>query len=440
MITYCLRWTDGNGRVDDDDKIIFDTENNDNRGCTACSFELKYNEPGSLEFTVLRTYPIDFDIINTTIALNMKYFDDEGTKRDEWWPFVGRVTSVSRDMYGNVSVTCEGAMAYLNNSIMYYYDHLFPTFNDFIQTGVNSYNETRHAIEPIGNWRYIGYNQGTHGSQGAFSFSKEYDKENKNNTYMKVLDGIKEHILDAYGGILHFIYYPNNLHGGSGDDYYIEFGYFDAIHIGFDYSTAYTTMPLNEYNAIVQLNYGYDIPCFGMNDNIINFTEESIKTGIWTAIMPIGEDGITNMGEAHAVDRNNAIRIENWVSYVGALDTIMKPIEFTEVKKEDADYGNTLLNKAKEYINRFSGYDYFRMKNNSIEGIEPCLVFPNINKIIKPLYPVIIERETRNGDKELVIYPCQSIRHNCFDAQSSQYTIGPIIPQNIINENISTWK
>lgn len=438
MITYGLYLHTYAGRV-----TLLDSQSGINIGVVSGNFELKLNEAGSLEFTVLpfnTTYDnTEIDVndgmiipYETTIALNMKYIDSSGSVKDNWWPFVGRPISVEMDMYGNKTVQCEGAMAYLNDAYMTYWDHKYDKVKLFITNGLTCYNNIKKMYGNVGghSWRQMTYQNRSDG-ENPFTFTEEYDKDKKNVSYIKVLDGITEHILDAYGGILYFNYYPN-----QSNDYSIQFSYYAELLQGFDYSTAPNKLP--EEIAILPEEYGQTIPSFGIDDNITNITEQYVKTDIWNALMPIGEDAITKMGEDRDyLDLNDVMDINDILSgsFRGYADPIVKAVEFSEVKKGD-DSGKKLLEEGTKYIKTFAKRDYVNMRNYTINAIEPCEVFEATNYIVKPGYPVII-----SGVKgDVSHYPCLSIKHDFFNAQNSEYTAGPFIPQNIINEDISTWK
>lgn len=420
------------------DGVLLDTYAGVNLGITSCTFEVRINDAGNMQFTMSRAHPAinDIQMYDTTIGLNMRYIDSNGTVQDEWWPFVGRVISISRDMYGNKSFSCEGCMNFLNDAYMAYWDHKSENVRYFIQPGIDSYNRIKRAIEPyLSRIIWFNTNKG-HGLNNPFSFSKEYDKDNRNETYMKVLDGIQDKVINPYGGVLYFIAYPYYNSEFHSMEFRIEMTYYDRIDIGFDYNTATNTFP-DEYTYMPG-EYGGPVPCFGIADNITNITEQPVKTDIWTGVMAIGEGAITKMGDPHDITADDVYWINQSGAggFVGYTDRIVKAVEFSEVKKGDSS-GTELVAKSEEYVNRFANLNYFTMRNYTINGIEPCEVFGGVTKIVKPGFPVIIDYEYDEGTTSC---PCISIKHDVFDISGSEYECGPIIPQNIINEDISTWK
>lgn len=422
-------------------KLLLDTENGINKGITAGSFELTVNEIGSLEFTMVKSHPCydDIKLIDSTIALQMKYIDSNGVTQDMWWPFVGRPTSIRKDMYGNMQVTCESAVGYLNDVYVVYYDYKFTTFYDLLHHVIPQYNTIKEKTHTFysnvpSTWRKIDYERTGSGDQSAFEYNKDYDKENKNESAIKVFDLIKDQILDAYGGTLYFIYYPNN------GDYKIRCGYygFENLWHGFDYSVSYNVMP--HYGIEIETPRWY--PRFSIDENIMSITEEPIKNGIYTGILPIGNEAIFSE--------------EKWI-YQSSLgsnepcrDRIVKAVQFdtdSVVKAEDEseeDYKQRVRYKLDEYsanyISRFYDHNYFANTNYTINAIEPCEGPGDftLRKIVKPCY--MVDVDTNGRIDNCIRRVCISIKHDLFNIQNSEYIVGDVIPNNIINEDISRWR
>ena len=107
-------------RIYADETLMLDTQDGINDGILSAHFKLEINKPSSFEFSMTATHPMNNQItmMSTAIIIEMLYIDAEGVVKDDYYPFMGRVTSISEDMYSNKTFTCEGGSAFDKDSIV----------------------------------------------------------------------------------------------------------------------------------------------------------------------------------------------------------------------------------------------------------------------------------------------------------------------------------
>lgn len=411
-----------------DQTLILDTVNEVNDGLISAQLSLELNEAGSFDFTLLRTHPQKSNITpyKTIIAVEMIYIDETNTIQDDYIPFLGRVTSIDEDMYGNTSYQCEGAMAFLNDiyvnkklanqiTVHTYLGRLFIDYRSIITSGMgqNYYDENK----------LISFISGE-GSDASWTYGRDIEEsgeEAPKDEYRSLLEIIKNDVIDKIGGIYYLV------HGKTQNGYYTDSTYYnadDSMGLTFNYDTQSGHLP--SIQGIFVINR---IPHFDFNINIIDLSSSPIKTGIWTGIMPVGKDGLLLADMADPTMIGNIVLWDDRMA--NRYGQIVKCIEFSE-----ADTGSKLDSFAREYLRRFLSTDWYSMNNYTVKAVEPCLVSENFNKLVKIGYPVYIQLEAPNE----ILLNCLSIKHNLFNVQDSQYVLGPVVPDNIINEDISTWK
>lgn len=425
-----------------DEELLLDTQDGINDGILSASFKLELNKSSSAEFSMVTSHPFinKITMMKTSIIIEMLYIDDDNVVKDDYYPFMGRVSAISQDMYGNKTFTCEGASAFENDQvIMNDLQDLAGTLhvNDVFTKSIGSSRTLTNGI--VFNPNY--YNE-NNGSNVDWTLTDEIVKEIQKSdseeesggdepsySYEKSSDMIQNNIISPYGGVVYYYYAYNQFtdnHTMLKEDFLCYAAYFNTLLTGFDYTLVDQNGCPKEPTGVVELYYGEETPSFGLNDNIIDIKPNYLKTGIWTGIIPVGKDGLTIFGEKGDYD---TYRNTLWESdLVNKYGEIHKVVNFSRVDDPVA-----LLAFGRNYMARFANNDYYAMQTYEINGIEPCEVFEPTRYLIKLGYYVILQINANT----LISFPCLSIEHNLFDIQQSRYVIGPVVPDTILNEDFT---
>ena len=413
--------------------LLLDTYNDVNDGMVSAQMNLEINQPGSFEFSLVRGHPHidDIRLMKTRIAVKMMYIENDEVL-DLYWAFLGRVNSIDEDMYGNKSFTCEGAMAYLNDTYSEYSDYTFteiPHIGEWLDRLINGYNamivDSQGYIYDENKLITTSPSGTDYGYSDPFYITGDADLNNKWDWH-KTLDSIYDTIINAYGGVVNFVYWPplTDEHIESGDEFTIHCKYYNNHNDWFSYEACNTQQPEISYYTAES-----SIPEFSFNTNMTDIKATPIKTGLWTCLLPIGKDGI-NIKTDTATEGYSYPDIFVPIGYlIERYGVIIKRVDFPTIETS-----NELLHAARDYNNRFMYKDWYALNNYTVRGIEPCLTTEN-DFIIRLGYPAKVQI----NDTEETIASALSIKHNLFDIQASEYVLGPIVPKNIIDEDMSSF-
>lgn len=417
-------------KVYSDSYLLLDTQNNINSGMISGQISLEINQPGSFEFTLIRSHPHieNIKLLKSTIAVKIMYILN-GNIIDSYWIFVGRPSSIDEDIYGNCTYTCESAMAFLKDCYMRYSNYTLEQagvigefFDDIMTIHTSMICDTRTGIPYDYNRVITARPAGTdYGYSDPFYITQTPEDERVE--WHTMFDAVQDIIINAYGGIVNFVYDPGADSAiESGGKFNIHAKYFNNHNDYFVYVTNSNSQP--EVQGVYSID---NIPSFSFGDNIIEMSKTPVKTGIWTCLLPIGKDGIdikTDEGSGWWPER---IMPVNYM--VDRYGIIVKQVDFSSI--EDSA---TLRSAGEDYIRRFAYTDWYIENNYSIKAVEPCLVTDTLY-LVKLGYPVRVQI---NDTQEKMLNTI-SIKHDLFDAQNSEYVIGPIVPKNIIDEDISSF-
>lgn len=250
--------------------------------------KLELNKSGSVEFTILPTHPF-YNAFSPMKSIVMAY-------RDDTLIFDGRVLSGDADNYKQRRVYCEGALAYLVDSI------LPPckgtrTAEEHYRLIVNAHNE---QVEPEKRF-----------SPGIVSIDQKSESQIfGEDSYRENFSSIETDLLDAYGGYLR-IRYDGNIR-------YL------------DYVKSYDSTNSQKIR-------------FG--SNLLDLTNKRSGEDLFTVLLPIGKDKLTIEGAGPSSKyTHNGIYLEN-PEAIAQYGRIIKLVDFGNV--EDP---NTLLHKAEKYM------------------------------------------------------------------------------------------
>ena len=250
--------------------------------------KLELNKSGSVEFTILPTHPF-YNAFSPMKSIVTAY-------RDDTLIFDGRVLSGDTDNYKQLRVYCEGALAYLVDSV------LPPckgtrTAEEHYRLIVNAHNE---QVEPEKRF-----------SPGIVSIDQKSESQIfGEDSYRENFSSIETDLLDAYGGYLR-IRYDSNIR-------YL------------DYIKSYDSTNSQKIR-------------FG--SNLLDLTNKRSGEDLFTVLLPIGKDKLTIEGAGPSSKyTHNGIYLEN-PEAIAQYGRIIKLVDFGNV--EDP---NILLNKTEKYM------------------------------------------------------------------------------------------
>lgn len=250
--------------------------------------KLELNKSGSIEFTILPTHPF-YNAFSPMKSIVTAY-------RDDTLIFDGRVLSGDADNYKQRRVYCEGALAYLVDSV------LPPckgtrTAEEHYRLIINAHNE---QVEPEKRF-----------SPGIVSIDQKSESQIfGEDSYRENFSSIETDLLDAYGGYLRIRY--------DGSTRYL------------DYVKSYDSANSQKIR-------------FG--SNLLDLTNKRSGEDLFTILLPIGKDKLTIEGAGSSTKYvHNGRYLEN-PEAIALYGRIIKLIDFGNV--EDP---NTLLHKAEKYM------------------------------------------------------------------------------------------
>lgn len=190
----------------DDGTCIYDTSiQTETCKLISPTLNLSDNDAGELSFTILPSNP-GYDLIN-------KFSTTVTVYRDNVWLWAGRVLNESTDFYKQKSVTCEGVLAFLNDTHQESIKYTNITIETFITNMLSVHNQK------VGNDRkiYAGTITVTDGTKDRYS------------EYEVTLDALNDLITDneghmyiSYTNSKYYLNYVSDYHNAS--EQYIEFG------------------------------------------------------------------------------------------------------------------------------------------------------------------------------------------------------------------------
>lgn len=358
-------------------------------GDTILSPKLKkeVNKADSLEFMILPTneYYDSFEKMTMFVYLT----------RDNKCIFRGRVSDIKTDIYGQRTITCEGDLAFLSDSIqapnkkssnskvgqtnkiksafLYSADGgaSFGSDKNAIKMSVENY--FRSLISEH-NLQVQGYSKGF--TVGSITISNKNDVESFERTsYQDTSSLISSELLSVYGGILRTRY-------TNGTAY-------------IDWLEEYTESNNQEIR-------------FGVN--MIDLDQEPPTDDTWSVLLPTGDENLT----IESVN-NNSRYLENDTA-VAKYGYIVHHHSFSNVKKADK-----LLEKARQYLRTHSK------------------IFPD-NIIVKAIDLQLIGESNdplELGDRIKVVstphglnktMACIAMELDIYNPENNSYTIGEIMP------------
>lgn len=302
------------------------------RGMIIKSFRLKVQKAGSFEFTVHPTHPAYnyFEPLVSEITVT----DDEEEI------FRGRVLRQSTTFYGERTVTCEGNLAYLNDSVMPSVEDTTESVESFFRRCIETHNAQVEA------WKQFDVGDVT---IDAKSQSVTFKKTG----YQTVLSAIENELLRYYGGFL------RTRH--EGQTTYIDY--------------------IENYDSYLSQPIQFSV-------NLLDLTEDANTEEIYTIMVPVGKDNLTIESE------NDGSPLLVNESLVNKYGTIYKPESFSDI---DDPFNLKLAAEAK--MNRdVLGFT----PKYSCKALDLHLMYPSLDKLLVG-YNVHVLSQPQDVDVEEMI-------------------------------------
>ena len=282
------------------------------RGIITKSFHLEVQKAGALEFTVHPSHPAydEFRSLVSEVTVT-----DDGEEI-----FRGRVLSQSTTFYGERTVSCEGNLAYLNDSVLPSTDDVTESVESFFRRCISTHNSQ------VENWKQFEVGEIT-------VEAKDQSVTFKKTGYQTVLSAIENELLKYYGGFL------RTRHEG-------QTTYIDYIE---DYDI-YLSQPIQ------------------FSVNLLDLTEDTNPEEIYTIMVPVGKDNLTiesqNGGSNELVNE----------TLVGIFGRIYKPESFSDI---DDPYLLMTTAQAKMYRDMLSFVPKY-----SCKALDLHLMYPDLDKLL----------------------------------------------------------
>ena len=282
------------------------------RGIITKSFHLEIQKAGALEFTVHPSHPAydEFRSLVSEVTVT-----DDGEEI-----FRGRVLSQSTTFYGERTVSCEGNLAYLNDSVLPSTDDVTESVESFFRRCISTHNSQ------VESWKQFEVGEIT-------VEAKDQSVTFKKTGYQTVLSAIENELLKYYGGFL------RTRHEG-------QTTYIDYIE---DYDI-YLSQPIQ------------------FSVNLLDLTEDTNPEEIYTIMVPVGKDNLTiesqNGGSNELVNE----------TLVGIFGRIYKPESFSDI---DDPYLLMTTAQAKMYRDMLSFVPKY-----SCKALDLHLMYPDLDKLL----------------------------------------------------------
>lgn len=226
------------------------------------TLKLQENAAGSFEFTMVPTHP-EYDTVVKMISIIV-------VRRDGNTIWTGRPLSEHTDFYGNKQIVCEGALAFLNDTIQDPQEYVNKNVKYIFRAIIEAHNA---KVEQKRQFSF--------GSITVQDFDDDYFYEtNYNSTWTT----IKEQFIDRLEGHVSIHY------NGSDTTPYI------------DYSEDYNT-------TSQEINFG---------ENLLDFSKDYDMSNLFTVIFPKGQEITQNTTGTDAGDDRNP-QTSNKTSYVNGV-------------------------------------------------------------------------------------------------------------------------
>lgn len=488
---------------------LFDTLHMERFPVTSATIDLEVNKAGTFEFTVAANHPVNSLIhkFRNYVFVAEYYYNEEQTKYilehdtsffdstetnntnrydDAQALFYGRTTLVDTDLYGNKTVTCEGAINFLNDIISKVNDFGYQNVDNFL-TYIEYYGyyaniEGEYAFRGIDKaFRDVRMRMTPAIYPGFSEYTKIKSKLSEIENNDTILNIFNTYVLKECGGF--FVpQYPmvkwgfadiidenSSLYVSNND----EKGYYPSV-MTYPISTLwYTsfqeeygvgdggTLPLmlydGHYSRYLREFFDQDgimhsyrhkwLPFFCVGKNVISVSKEPALNEIITGVYPVGKNGLLLQNSNNGGSQADRFIWDSESVYIHSR--IAVALSFPDI-----DNRSDLRYVAQKWLSRHihAGYDstthYKSLANESkitVTGPEPCEF--GYGKLLVSLMRDVFYSDDPSTDtssetvrQNTMSRPVLSMHIDVFNPQSNTYTFGPYISDNYSETTISTTK
>lgn len=470
MIRYVVKY--------DGTSTLYDSFDPDTYPIVSGSCNVEVNGAGSMSLSIPVTNSLVDDLkqMGPSITLIVSAYSESGLLIDEYIPFHGRILSLNKDMYGNVSVECEGALNFLNDVVFYGdpgYIAIYP-FSDhsvfsIIAQSILFYNSNSgNDLSNDYGRKYIfpGYGQASQYEDlyPQYSYS---GKEKDHTDSTKILELLMEIIVQYIGG-----FFKTDFELTNGQ--YVTSLTYSALNSGMSGpETGYTERLVYDNEAGLIEVPGYssyslsNLPEFSFGDNITSYENQKSIDEIYTAIYPTGSNfalrgghdaGVTPIVSKDGYTLNtfgSAIYKDDMIDKYGYIE---KAVQFGDIALEEEEGGGStyhqwetacshLIDAALQWADQH--FVDFSDKY-VIKGLEPIEFKTTetiesstdpgeemetvVSYLVRIMYGVKFKDSVKGIE---TILPCLGIKYDLVNHGNNEYTIGPLIPESYNETNIS---
>lgn len=258
--------------------------------------ELEVNKAGSFSFKIPPQHP-QYDLPQKMTSCIQVYQDDEEV-------FNGRITESSIDFYNRKQFTCEGQLAYLNDSIQRPAEYHDMTVRGYLETLIAKHNAQVEADKQF--------------TVGIVTVTDNNDSLYRYTNYNSTMQEIKEDLVDDLGGYLRV----RNVDGVAYLDYIAEY----------------------DNTSSQKIEFG---------ENLLDYTRDTDVTDIGTVFIPLGakleESPIEALEQRLTIesvnDGSDSLVNEEAVEKFGRITKV--------VTWDNVTTADILLSKAQKYISDY---------------------------------------------------------------------------------------
>ncbi|MBO7450647.1 MAG: hypothetical protein J6U54_09780 [Clostridiales bacterium] len=441
------------------------------------SMEKEISRAGSLSFTIPPRHPLYNSIIplGTTIALTTAESTPSGGEASQeeavighvLW--IGRVLTVERNFNLEKNISCEGALAFLN-------DIMVRPRSFFTVSGENANKEHKVPAVDILQMIYNEYNSRCSVKRRLQQFRLQVPEETIDSTQTPLYDGDSEHqtyehsgsmipatlgCKASYNGTAYIFngerywetyeypqhYYINETYYTSIDDYVTTFDKFSEI-VDLDPSVGMWAECTDDYSFeitlfVARLPYTHKPKHIIFANNLVDLQDNGDGMELYSQVIPLGANKM-RLGDDPTGSPVQYIagNYQYWPivsDYIRGSDTsigiIEKTIDYSDATTSD-ELGTIAFYNLQAYESRIgrsynvSAVDISLLSENQDEGYNPFILSDgrinssdyNPNNFIDITDGVMIESLPHGTHYSNVKFTCSSLRFNVDNPGASDYT------------------
>lgn len=357
-----------------DGKYLWSSDSMANDLIIPQSLKVEYNKAGSFSFVMLPTHP-EYDNIH-----RMKSY--VRVSIDDYEVFRGRVLDFSCDFYRRKTVTCEGDLAFLLDSI-------YPAMKTTEKVSPREFFGlliTEHNNQMDKDSSGSAFKKFTRGNVDVSDEMRDAEEIFDNTSPRSISDVIDDLLISKYGGFLITRLGPQSHITGE---------------VFIDY--------ISDRGWLAETGQNGDI-AFGVN--LLNLEYEPPIEEVFTAVMPVGYNKLT-LSEAFVVD-NTAVQKYGFIA---------KTVPFEDCKTE-----SKLRSEAQKYLAKYTKAYPDTLTVKAVDLVHLGQATRGIrlgDKVAVSSDPHGIEYDGSNAEKTV---RCLAIEYDLTNPSNNTYVLGTYIP------------